>query len=123
MPVKQEDPSDIEVGRRSRALRLENGMAGGNLGQQLGPTLRQLQQETGNQHVDPARLQKIAQLLEVSLQSLCAKAASPSGSSEDLSEVIDTGAALRLLRAYARIRSPSLQRALADLAEEMAKNA
>jgi hypothetical protein len=122
MPAKQDDPFDIEVGRHLRTLRLE--MSGGNLGEQLGPTSQQKQQrETGSKRVDPARLQQIARLLDVSLQSLYADAAPVSGTNENLSELMDTGSALRLLRAYARIRSPSLQRALANLAEEMAKNA
>jgi hypothetical protein len=38
----------------------------------------------------------------------------------DLSELADSGAALRLLRAYSRIPSAAVQQALTTLAEELA---
>jgi len=118
MPIKQEDPSDIEVGRRLRALRLEKRKTRGD---QLDPTLPQTRKnEKGTNHIGAGRLQQIAQTLGASVTSFHHDAASMHGPGDNLSELIDTGSALRLLRAYARIRSPSLQRALTNLAEEMA---
>jgi hypothetical protein len=43
--------------------------------------------------------------------------------SDSLFELVDTDAALRLLRAYSRIPSPSVKRALTTLAEELAADA
>jgi hypothetical protein len=46
----------------------------------------------------------------------------PAGrTSQEVAELIDTGSTLRLLRAYSRMRSPSLQRALTTLVEEIAE--
>jgi hypothetical protein len=121
MATEPQDPSDIEAGRRARVLRLQQAMSREKPGEQLDPTLQQRRNvETGSKRVDAARLQQIAQVLEASLQSLYGDVASVSGTGENQLELIDTGSALRLLRAYARIRSPSLQRALTNLAEEMA---
>jgi hypothetical protein len=121
MPIKQEDPLDIEVGRRLRALRLEKRMVRETQGEPLNPTLQQTRKnEKGTNHISADRLQQIAQTLDASVQSFQLDAASMKGADDNLSELIDIGSALRLLRAYARIRSPSLRRALTNLAEEMA---
>ena len=66
------------------------------------------------------RLQQIAQTLSASVAPFHFDGASLNEEGDNLVELIDTGSALRLLRAYARIRSPSLRRALTNLAEEMA---
>jgi hypothetical protein len=121
MPIKQEDPLDIEVGRRLRALRLEKRMVRETQGEPLNPTLQKTRKnEKGTNHIGADRLQQIAQTLDASVQSFQLDAASMKGADDNLSELIDIGSALRLLRAYARIRSPSLRRALTNLAEEMA---
>lgn len=122
MATEQQDPLDIEIGRRARVLRLEKETSEGRPSGQLDPALQQVRKiETGTTRVDAVRLQQIAQVLEASLQSLYGDIASVSGIGEENQlELIDSGSALRLLRAYARIRSPSLQRALTNLAEEMA---
>jgi hypothetical protein len=121
MAIEPQDPSDIEPGRPARVLRLEQAMSRGTPGEQIDPMLQQRRRVgTDGKRVDAVRLQQIAQVLEASLQSLYGDAAAVSGTGENQLELIDTGSALRLLRAYARIRSPSLQRALTNLAEEMA---
>ena len=121
MATEPQDPLDIEIGRRARVLRLEKETSERRPSGQLDQALQQVRKvETGGKRVDAARLQQIAQVLEASLQSLYGDVASVSGTGENQLELIDTGSALRLLRAYARIRSPALQRALTNLAEEMA---
>ena len=118
MPIEQEDPLDIEVGRRLRALRLEKTMARGD---RVDPTLLQARKnEKGANRIGADRLQQIAQTLSASVAPFHLDGASLNGEGDNLVELIDTGSALRLLRAYARIRSPSLRRALTNLAEEMA---
>jgi hypothetical protein len=121
MATEPQDPLNIEIGRRARVLLLEKETSEGRPSGQLDPALQQVRKvENGATRVDPVRLQQIAQVLEASLQSLYGDIASVSGTGENQLELIDTGSALRLLRAYARIRSPSLQRALTNLAEAMA---
>jgi transcriptional regulator with XRE-family HTH domain len=122
MPSKQQDPLDIEVGRRVRALRLEKGMSQEKLGNQLALTFQQIQKyENGTNRIGAAKLQRIAQILGVSVSALYPDPVPPGQNSQEVAELIDTGSTLRLLRAYSRMRSPSLQRALTTLVEEIAE--
>jgi transcriptional regulator with XRE-family HTH domain len=122
MSSKQQDPLDIEVGRRVRALRLEKGMFQEKLGNQLALTFQQIQKyENGTNRIGAARLQRIAQILGVSVSALYPDRVPAGRTSQEVAELIDTGSTLRLLRAYSRMRSPSLQRALTTLVEEIAE--
>jgi transcriptional regulator with XRE-family HTH domain len=122
MPSKQQDPLDIEVGRRVRALRLEKGMSQEKLGNQLARTFQQIQKyENGTNRIGAGRLQRIAQILGVSVSALYPDPVPAGRTSQEVAELIDTSSSLRLLRAYSRMRSPSLQRALTTLVEEIAE--
>ena len=122
MSSKQQDPLDIEVGRRVRALRLEKGMSQEKLGNQLALTFQQIQKyENGTNRIGAAKLQRIAQILGVSVSALYPDPVPAGRTSQEVAELIDTGSTLRLLRAYSRMRSPSLQRALTTLVEEIAE--
>ena len=122
MSSKQQDPLDIEVGRRVRALRLEKGMSQEKLGNQLALTFQQIQKyENGTNRIGAAKLQRIAQILGVSVSALYPDPVPEGRNSQEVAELIDTGSTLRLLRAYSRMRSPSLQRALTTLVEEIAE--
>jgi transcriptional regulator with XRE-family HTH domain len=122
MSSKQQDPLDIEVGRRVRSLRLEKGMSQEKLGNQLALTFQQIQKyENGTNRIGAARLQRIAQILGVSVSALYPDPVPAGRNSQEVAELIDTGSTLRLLRAYSRMRSPSLQRALTTLVEEIAE--
>jgi transcriptional regulator with XRE-family HTH domain len=122
MSSKQQDPLDIEVGRRVRALRLEKGMSQEKLGNQLALTFQQIQKyENGTNRIGAGRLQRIAQILGVSVSALYPDPVPAGRTSQEVAELIDTSSSLRLLRAYSRMRSPSLQRALTTLVEEIAE--
>ena len=122
MSSKQQDPLDIEVGRRVRSLRLEKGMSQEKLGNQLALTFQQIQKyENGANRIGAAKLQRIAQILGVSVSALYPDPVPAGQNSQEVAELIDTGSTLRLLRAYSRMRSPSLQRALTTLVEEIAE--
>jgi transcriptional regulator with XRE-family HTH domain len=122
MSSKQQDPLDIEVGRRVRSLRLEKGMSQEKLGNQLALTFQQIQKyENGTNRIGAAKLQRIAQILGVSVSALYPDPVPAGRTSQEVAELIDTGSTLRLLRAYSRMRSPSLQRALTTLVEEIAE--
>src|SRR5262245_40739358 len=121
MPRKQPDPLDIEVGRRVRELRLQRRMSQGKLGQELDVTFQQIQKyEKGTNRIGAGRLMRIAQIFGVPLSDFYSDGMPAGGESENVSEAIEAASALRLLRAYSQIRSPSLQRALTTLAEEIA---
>jgi transcriptional regulator with XRE-family HTH domain len=120
MPRKKPDLKDIEVARRVRALRLEKGLSQGKLGSALGLTFQQIQKyEKGTNRIGAGRLQKIAEVLDVPVAALFG--AAPPGARDDLLELADGAAALRLLRAFSRISSSKLKLALATLAEEIAQ--
>jgi transcriptional regulator with XRE-family HTH domain len=121
MAKKQPDSLDIKVGSKVRALRLERQMSQEKLGDALGLTFQQVQKyEKGTNRISAGRLQRIAAILEVPVSVFFAEANPPAGGAESLFDLVDTGSALRLLRAYSRIPSPTLKRALTALAEEMA---
>jgi transcriptional regulator with XRE-family HTH domain len=124
MPRKQTDPLDIEVGRKVRALRLERNMSQEKLGDALGLTFQQVQKyEKGANRISAGRLQRIAEILGVPTTAFFADASSVYEPSNGSFELTETGGALRLLRAYARIPSSSVKRALTTLAEEIAAEA
>jgi transcriptional regulator with XRE-family HTH domain len=121
MAKKQPDALDIKVGSKVRALRLERQMSQEKLGDALGLTFQQVQKyEKGTNRISAGRLQRIAAILEVPVSVFFADANAPTGGAESLFDLVDTGSALRLLRAYSRIPSPALKRALTTLAEEIA---
>jgi transcriptional regulator with XRE-family HTH domain len=121
MPRKQPDPLDIEVGRRVRELRLQRRMSQSKLGEELDVTFQQVQKyEKGANRIGAGRLMRIAQIFGVPLSDFYADGAAPNGGGERLNEAIEAVSALRLLRAYSQISSPSLQQALTTLAEEIA---
>jgi transcriptional regulator with XRE-family HTH domain len=124
MPRKNPDPLDIEVGRKVRALRLERSMSQERLAEALGLTFQQVQKyEKGANRISAGRLQRIAEILGVPTAAFFADTSSLDAPAQKLYEVADAGAALRLLRAYARIPSSSVKRALTTLAEELAAEA
>jgi transcriptional regulator with XRE-family HTH domain len=121
MAKKQPDSMDIKVGSKVRALRLERQMSQEKLGDALGLTFQQVQKyEKGTNRISAGRLQRIATILEVPVSVFFADANPPAGGAESLFDLVDTGSALRLLRAYSRIPSPALKLALTTLAEEIA---
>ena len=121
MPRKHPDPVDIEVGRKVRALRLERSLSQERLAEALGLTFQQVQKyEKGANRISAGRLQRIAEILGVPTAAFFADTGALDAPAEKLCEVADAGAALRLLRAYARIPSSSVKRALTTLAEELA---
>jgi transcriptional regulator with XRE-family HTH domain len=121
MKRKAPDPRDIEVGRRVRTLRMERGMSQTDLGGELGITFQQIQKyEKGANRIGAGRLQHISEILGVPISVFFATSQPDHPSHNGLNELADTGAALRLLRAYARIPDPHVKQALTSLAEKIA---
>ena len=117
---KGPDPRDIEVGQRVRALRLERGLSQTALATRLGLTFQQVQKyEKGSNRISASRLQAIAEIFQVSIGDLFAAAASKSQHHNSVYELVDSAAALRLLRAYTRLPS-KMKQALVQMAVAMA---
>lgn len=114
------EPHDVEVGRRIRVRRLERQMSQTELADQLGVTFQQVQKyEKGVNRVGAARLQRIADALDVPI--LFFFSAGDRGSPQQaIMPFLETAHAVRLMRAYARISDPAVQRSILDLVERIA---
>jgi len=118
---KGPDPRDIEVGRRVRALRLERDMSQTALADRLGLTFQQVQKyEKGVNRIGAGRLQTIAEIFKVSITDLFADAQPAAQGQQSVYELVDSAAALRLLRAYTRLPNSKLKQALVQMAVAMA---
>ena len=118
---KGPDPRDIEVGRRVRALRLERDMSQTALADQLGLTFQQVQKyEKGVNRIGAGRLQTIAEIFQVSITDLFADAQPAAHGQQSVYELVDSAAALWLLRAYTRLPNSKLKQALVQMAVAMA---
>jgi transcriptional regulator with XRE-family HTH domain len=113
------EPHDVEVGRRIRVRRLERQMSQTELAVQLGVTFQQVQKyEKGVNRVGAARLQRIADALEVPI-SFFFTTADRGSQQESVLPFLDTAHAVRLMRAYSRISDPAVQRSILDLVERV----
>jgi transcriptional regulator with XRE-family HTH domain len=118
---KGPDPRDIEVGRRVRALRLERSMSQTALADRLGLTFQQVQKyEKGVNRIGAGRLQTIAEIFKVSITDLFADNQPAAQGQQSVYELVDSAAALRLLRAYTRLPNSKLKQALVQMAVAMA---
>lgn len=118
---KGPDPRDIEVGRRVRALRLERNMSQTALADRLGLTFQQVQKyEKGVNRIGAGRLQTIAEIFQIAISDLFAGATAAAQSQQSVYELVDSAAALRLLRAYTRLPNSKLKQALVQMAVAMA---
>jgi transcriptional regulator with XRE-family HTH domain len=115
------EPHDIEVGRRIRIRRLERQMSQTELAVQLGVTFQQVQKyEKGVNRVGAARLQRIADALEVPI-SFFFSAPERGSQREAVMPFLESPHAIRLMRAFARISDPAVQRSVLELVERIAR--
>jgi transcriptional regulator with XRE-family HTH domain len=121
MAKRGPDPQDIQVGRRVRALRLERGMSQTDLAERLDLTFQQVQKyEKGTNRIGAGRLHRISEILGVPVATMFGASDGTPASSTKLFEFIDTAAAVRIMRAFSRIKKPQVQQALTRLAEAIA---
>jgi transcriptional regulator with XRE-family HTH domain len=118
------DPRDAEIGLRVRTLRLQRGLSQTELGSLVNVTFQQVQKyEKGANRISAGRLQHIAEALGVPVSFFFApdeaQKSSPDGGVVEFS-FLQTEGALRLARAYARIKQPALRLKLLRLTEAIA---
>ena len=110
---------DIEMGKKIRLRRVEQRISQSDLGEKLGVSFQQVQKyEKGVNRVGAARLQQIASALDVPVTFFY-------DSDNKTREVesllfLDSAFSLRLLRAYSRIKSQTVQRQMVSLMEAIA---
>jgi transcriptional regulator with XRE-family HTH domain len=119
---RSRDPTDAEVAKRVRALRLQRGLSQTELSDALGVTFQQVQKyERGANRISAGRLFRIAKVLDVPVSFFFSDKGRRNDDREQAVAVdfdfLQTGGAMRLIRAYARIRDGG---ALVRLAECLA---
>jgi transcriptional regulator with XRE-family HTH domain len=126
MALRGGDPRDAEIGKRVRTLRLQRGLSQTELGTLIDVTFQQVQKyEKGTNRISAGRLQRIAEVMSVPVSFFFAGFEDkPKGGSARLADVdfafLQTEGALRLARAYARIRKPGVRLQLLRLTEAIA---
>src|ERR1700688_732317 len=121
MAKKSPNPTDKHVGRRVRMCRMMLGMSQEKLGDALGLTFQQVQKyEKGTNRISAGRLQRIADILEIPVADFFTSHKLGGVAPAELYKLLDTAAALRLMRAYSRIREPRLQLAIMRLVGSIA---
>jgi transcriptional regulator with XRE-family HTH domain len=110
---------DIEMGKKIRLRRVEQRISQSDLGEKLGVSFQQVQKyEKGVNRVGAARLQQIANALDVPVTFFY----DSDNKSREVESLLflDSAFSLRLLRAYSRIKSQSVQRQMVTLMEALA---
>jgi len=117
------DPRDAEIGQRVRALRLQRGLSQTELGNLISVTFQQVQKyEKGANRISAGRLQRVAEVLGVPVAYFFTTAEqkqATNGAGHDV-ELLQAEGALRLARAYARIKEPGVRLQLLRLTEAIA---
>ncbi len=126
MNKRSRDPLDMTIGKRVRALRLQRGMSQTELANALDLTFQQVQKyEKGANRIAAGRLQRIAEILEVPVTFFFSGFGEEHGkrdakSVESEFDFLQTGGAMRLVRAYSRIRESGVRLRLLRLTESLA---
>jgi transcriptional regulator with XRE-family HTH domain len=120
------DPRDAAIGKRLRTLRLQRGLSQTELGSLISVTFQQVQKyEKGANRISAGRLQRIAEVLSVPVSFFFASDDKPKLAGADPIDVefafLQTEGALRLARAYARIKQPGIRLQLLRLTEAIAE--
>lgn len=127
--MKPKQPVDIFVGSRMRMRRLLNGLTQKELAQLLGVSFQQLQKyEKGTSRIGPARLQMVAQHLDVPITFFFD--GSP-GSAQEVEgdpaaaafvhKMVAMSDGQQLARAFISITDSKIRRQITDLVESVAQ--
>jgi transcriptional regulator with XRE-family HTH domain len=122
--ARRADLRDAEVGRRVRARRLERGITQTELATRIGVTFQQVQKyEKGVNRICAGRLQRIAEALDVPVTFFFGGAETPvtATSSDDASVFgyLQTSGAIRIVKAFYRIKDRRTRQLLVELAERI----
>jgi transcriptional regulator with XRE-family HTH domain len=112
--------ADREMGRRLRLMRIERGLSQTNLGDRVGITFQQIQKyENGSNRISAARLKEFAEILSAPLSYFFQMPKLATETEAKVFEYLHTENALRLLKAYSKIKTPAVRSAFVQLAESM----
>jgi transcriptional regulator with XRE-family HTH domain len=125
MSSRSRNSRDEEIAKRVRALRLQRGLSQSQLSGVLQVTPQQVQKyEKGTDRISAGRLQQIAEVLQAPVAFFYEGGFEANGTSHapPLSldfDYLQSGEAIRLVRAYAQIPNRSVRLHLLRLAESM----
>jgi transcriptional regulator with XRE-family HTH domain len=119
------DAKSLEIAIRIRTLRIERGLTQQEFAELIGISARRVHRyEKGANHVPASRIDRIAEALHVPVTSLFGPPGKPPktqpGSTGIGLEFLETAGALRLIRAFSRIKNPRTQRFLIEITERIA---
>jgi transcriptional regulator with XRE-family HTH domain len=123
--ARRADLRDAEVGRRVRARRLERGITQTELATRIGVTFQQVQKyEKGVNRIGAGRLQRIAEALDVPVTFFFGGGEAPvtATSTDDASVFgyLQTSGAIRIVKAFYKIKDRRTRQLLVELAERIA---
>jgi transcriptional regulator with XRE-family HTH domain len=121
---------EAEMGQRIRLRRVELGMSQQELGEKVSVSFQQVQKyEKGINRIGAARLEQIAKHLRVPVTFFFGNGQGEGGvnSGKQQNEIesllfLDSKFSLRLLRAYAAVKSQTVQRDIVRMVESIAGN-
>ena len=123
--MRMRDPRDGEIGKRVRTLRLQRDMSQTELGNSLQVTFQQVQKyENGANRISAGRLQRIAEVLEVPVTFFYngfAEDSEHDGTPKIEFESLQSTDAVRMLKAYSRIKPRGTRLQLLKLTEALAE--
>jgi transcriptional regulator with XRE-family HTH domain len=130
MPRDVPDPVDKHVGMKLRARRTKLGMSQSTLAEGLGLTFQQVQKyEKGANRIGAGRLQHIAQILQVPVESFFEglphergprRTADDAASVQYVTDYLATADGLQLTKAFMQIPNAKLRRSIVNLVEQIA---
>jgi len=121
MSCRDSSPQDREVGRRIKMRRRELGISQTVLGDTLNISYQQIQKyEKGTNRVGAGRLQHIASVLKVPISFFFDDLGGHDGGGSEISALLDTVYALRLLKAFSKVSDHRVQRRVVELVETIA---
>jgi len=124
-PTRRADARDAEVGRRVRSRRLECRLSQTELADKVGVTFQQVQKyEKGVNRIGAGRLQRIAEALDVPITFFFddSNGASHTGSgSESIFGLMQSSGAVRIVKAFHKIKGRKNRQVLVDMAEALAR--
>lgn len=121
---RQATPEDVEIGHRVRAKRLDKGLSQTTLAERIGVTFQQVQKyEKGTNRIGAGRLKRIAAALTVPVVFFFAEPETK-GAPEEESTFgwLQNAKAVRLIKAFHRVKSPKQRDAIVAFVEDAAQS-
>lgn len=120
--TKEDLAHDVRIGSLIRSQRTVKNLSQTELADKINVTFQQIQKyEKGTNRVSASRLTVIAETLGVNIDFFYKARGSGNGGDSDAIQLLSIPHAVRLLRAFAKIKSTKSRTAITNLAEHIAE--